>query len=440
MTTSTLPPPPENSALSNRILFGLAAGLALGILTVSLGSFFPPLLSSAQFLSRNFLDPFGQIFLRILFFTVLPLVFASLALGVLDLGKLDRIGSLAAKTFFFFFLTMAIAVGIGLTLMETIAPGRLLSAQTKTTLTEEFGAKAKDIPATAASTEISLGQIVDMFLPRNLLGAVAGQNRNAIGDVLPLIVFSILVGAAGASLKEEQQKKLRSALEILADLMTTIVHFALAIAPFAVPALIFGVIVKTGAGIILSLGLFVVVCTTAMAIQLFLVLPAFLLLFSKIPPLLFFKKIRPVLITAFSTSSSNATLPLTLACAREELGIRSSVSGFVISLGATMNMGGTALYEGCVVLFVAQVFGIDLSIAQQISLLLLSVLSAVAVAGIPGGSLPLIAGLLASFGVPPDGIGIILGADRILDMARTTLNVAGDITTAAIVDSLTPAD
>lgn len=436
---TTLPTPPKHSDLSTLILLGLAAGLALGILTVLLGSFFPLLLESAKSLSRTVLDPFGQIFLRILFFTVLPLVFASLALGVLDLGKLDRIGPMAAKTFFFFFLTMAIAVGLGLTLMETIAPGRLLSAQTKATLTAEYSNKAqKHITPTAEATELSISQIVDMFLPRNLLGAVAGKDRNALGDVLPLIVFSILVGAAGASLREEQQKKLRGALEILANLMTKIVHFALALAPFAVPALIFGVIVKTGAGIIISLGLFVLICTTAMALQLFIVLPIFLLLFSKIPPLLFFKKIRPVLITAFSTSSSNATLPITLACAREELGIRPCVSGFVISLGATMNMGGTALYEGCVVLFIAQVFGVELSIAQQASLLLLSVLSAVAVAGIPGGSLPLIAGLLASFGVPPDGIGIILGADRLLDMARTTVNVAGDIATAAIVDSLTP--
>jgi DAACS family dicarboxylate/amino acid:cation (Na+ or H+) symporter len=143
---------------------------------------------------------------------------------------------------------------------------------------------------------------------------------------------------------------------------------------------------------------------------------------------------RAVLITAFSTSSSNATLPASLACAKDTLKIRPSVAGFVIPLGATMNMSGTALYEGCVVLFVAQVFGVHLDLAQQLTLVLLSVLSAVAVASIPGGSLPLIAGLLVAFGIPPEGIGIILGVDRILDMTRTMTNVGADLVTAAIVD------
>jgi DAACS family dicarboxylate/amino acid:cation (Na+ or H+) symporter len=147
--------------------------------------------------------------------------------------------------------------------------------------------------------------------------------------------------------------------------------------------------------------------------------------------------ITPVLITAFTTSSSNATLPASIATARESLGVRPSVAGFVLPLGATMNMSGTALYEGCVVLFVAQVFGVDLTFAQQITLLLLAVLSAVAVAGIPGGSLPLIAGLLVTFGIPPEGIGIVLGADRILDMARTVVNVGADLVTSVVIEDRT---
>jgi DAACS family dicarboxylate/amino acid:cation (Na+ or H+) symporter len=160
-----------------------------------------------------------------------------------------------------------------------------------------------------------------------------------------------------------------------------------------------------------------------------------LLLWTQRRPLAFFRDIRDVLVTAFSTSSSNATLPAALAVARERLGIRATTAGFVLPLGTTMNMSGTALYEGCVVLFVAQVFGIDLSIAQQLTLLFLAVLSAVAVAGIPGGSLPLIAGLLIAFGIPPEGIGIVLGVDRILDMTRTMVNVGSDLVTCAVVDA-----
>ena len=146
------------------------------------------------------------------------------------------------------------------------------------------------------------------------------------------------------------------------------------------------------------------------------------------------RDIKTVLVTAFSTSSSNATLPATLSCAKEVLRVSPSTAGFVLPLGATMNMSGTALYEGCVVLFVAQVFGVDLSLVQQLTLLLLSVLSAIAVAGIPGGSLPLIAGLLMSFGIPAEGIGIVIGADRVLDMLRTSVNVGADLVTAVIVD------
>jgi DAACS family dicarboxylate/amino acid:cation (Na+ or H+) symporter len=157
-------------------------------------------------------------------------------------------------------------------------------------------------------------------------------------------------------------------------------------------------------------------------------------LFTKRRPLEFWRQIRPVLVTAFSTSSSAATLPTALATARSPLGLRPPVAGFVLPLGATMNMAGTALYEGCVVLFVAQIFGIDLGYGQQLTLVFLAVISAVAVAAIPGGSLPLIAGLLASFGLPPEGIGIILGIDRLLDMARTTVNVGADLVTASIVD------
>jgi DAACS family dicarboxylate/amino acid:cation (Na+ or H+) symporter len=160
---------------------------------------------------------------------------------------------------------------------------------------------------------------------------------------------------------------------------------------------------------------------------------------AKRSPAQAWRDLRAVLITAFSTSSSNATLPASLACAKDTLKVRPSVAGFVIPLGATMNMSGTALYEGCVVLFVAQVFGVDLSVGQQVTLLLLSVLSAVAVAGIPGGSLPLIAGLLTTFGIPPEGIGIVLGIDRILDMTRTMVNVGADLITAMVVDAQTPA-
>jgi len=199
--------------------------------------------------------------------------------------------------------------------------------------------------------------------------------------------------------------------------------------------MIYSVVVKIGIDILVALGVFVLGCGGVLLLHLFGSMTLFLKLWTKRSPVAFFTQIRTVLVTAFSTSSSNATLPTALDCAKETLGVSPPVAGFVLPLGTTMNMSGTALYEGCVVLFVAQVFGVDLGLGQQVTLLLLSVLSAVAVAGIPGGSLPLIAGLLISFGIPPEGIGIVIGVDRLLDMTRTMTNVGCDMVTTVIVDS-----
>jgi len=258
--------------------------------------------------------------------------------------------------------------------------------------------------------------------------------------VLPLILFAILVGAAAVGLPRDRRDQLRSGLGLINDLMTRIVHFALAIAPYAVPAMIYSVIVKIGWDIVIALGAFVLGCLFVMMLHLFGTMSMWLRFLAKRNPLEVWRLLRPVLVTAFSTSSSAATLPTALAAAREDLGVRAPVAGFVLPLGTTMNMAGTALYEGCVVLFIAQVFGIDLGFGQQLTLLVLAVLSAVAVAAIPGGSLPLIAGLLAAFGLPPEGIGIILGVDRILDMTRTMVNVGSDVVTTVVVDRYTKLD
>lgn len=426
----------SNTALGNRILVGLAIGTVAGILTLGLGRISPASLAFMQRVATNVLDPFGQVFLRLLFFVVIPLVFASLATGVLQLGRLDRLGPLAGRTFLLFFANMAIGVALGLVMMDVIRPGDHLPPEAKTQLLAEFGGAAeKHIALGATQPAMSFGVIVDMFMPKNLLGAITGQSRVVIGDVLPLILFAILVGAAGTQLAAEPRRRLQDALELVSGLMTKIVHFALKLAPYAVPAMIYSVIVKIGVDILVALGVFVLGCVVIMLVHLFGTMSVWLKLGTHRRPADFFRQIRPVLITAFCTSSSSATLPTALDSARDDLKVSPSVSGFVLPLGATMNMSGTALYEGCVVLFVAQVFGVDLSMVQQLTLLVLAVLSAVAVAGIPGGSLPLIAGLLATFGIPPEGIGIVLGADRILDMTRTMVNVGGDMVTAVVVDA-----
>lgn len=431
----------SSRSLANRILLGLVIGVVAGALTLALGQIFPNLLLVAQKVAVTFLDPLGQIFLRMLFFVVIPLVFASLASGVTQLGRLDRLGPLAGRTFILFFLNMIVGVALGLLMMNTLRPGDHLDAEAKAHLLSEYGGAAEQHLETQASAQpVSLMMIVEMFMPKNLLGAVVGHSDNAIGAVLPLILFAILVGAVGTQLEERRRLKLLEALDLVADLMTGIVHFALKLAPYAVPAMIYSVVVKVGVDIFLALGVFTLGCSVVMMVHLFGTIFLWLKFWAHRNPRQFFRDVRIVLVTAFSTSSSNATLPTSLSCAHEVLNVRPSIAGFVLPLGATMNMSGTALYEGSVVLFIAQVFGVELSFTQQLTLLLLSVLSAVAVAGIPGGSLPLIAGLLATFGIPPEGIGIVLGVDRLLDMLRTTVNVGFDLATAVIVDARVPLD
>lgn len=442
--------------LANRILRGLIVGLLLGVLTLLIGPHVPVpglvkqlaahvgipvashLLDLMRGVSTVLLEPFGRVFLRLLFFVVMPLVFASLASGVVQLGRPGKLGPLAGRTFGLFFLNMAIGVALGLVMMNLVQPGAFIDPDTKARLMAEYGGAAqKHVAVSQNQAGLSLAVIVEMFLPANLLGAVAGSSPHRLGDVLPLILFALLVGLVGTSLAEAKRRRLQEGLELVTELMTGIVHLALRLAPYAVPCLIYGVLVKSGLDIILALGVFVLGCAGVMALHLFGTMSVWLRVWTPWRPRDYFVAIKDVLVTAFSTSSSNATLPAALENATGKLRLAPSTAGFVLPLGTTMNMSGTALYEGCVVLFVAQVFGVDLSLGQQVTLLLLSVLSAVAVAGIPGGSLPLIAGLLITFNVPPEGIGIILGTDRILDMCRTATNVGCDLTTAVVVDELT---
>jgi Na+/H+-dicarboxylate symporter len=425
-----------DARLANRILLGLVLGAVAGAIVLAVGAQVPALLEGARWFATTICDPLGQVFLRMLFFVVIPLVFASLANGVVQLGELSHLGPLAGRTFTFFFLNMAIAATLGLLMMNMLQPGSRLDEETSARLIEQYGGQAqKHVETSAEQPKMTPATIVDMFMPRNLFGAFVGNQRGTLGEVLPLILFAILVGAAGLGLPRDRRQRLQDGLETVTELMTGIVHFALRIAPYAVPAMIFSVVVKVGFDIIVALGLFVAGCIAMLLLHLFGTMSIWLKFLANRSPVEFFRQIKDVLVTAFSTSSSSATLPAALAAARERLGVAPSTAGFVLPLGTTMNMSGTALFEGCVVLFVAQVFGVHLDFAQQVTLVLLSVLSAVAVAAIPGGSLPLIAGLLATFGIPPEGIGIILGVDRILDMTRTMTNVGSDVATTVVVDA-----
>jgi len=377
------------------------------------------------FVNEYVAGPVGQIFLRLLFMVVIPLVFASVTLGIAGLGDLRRVGRVGVKTLLYFLATTLVAATVGITLMNFVRPGAGFSAETREELMATFSTEAAQRQEQAA-----LGFGVDTFvnmIPKNPIDAAART------DLLGVLVFSIFLGIALTLVPPERAKPFLGLLDTLGHAMVKIIDMVMAFAPIGVAGLIFVVTSKFGGKILGQLAAYVVLVLAALAFQLFVVLSVAVRIAGGLSPVRFFSKIRGVLVTAFSTSSSNATLPTSIATAEQSLKIPSSVAGFVLPLGATMNMNGTSLFEGMTVLFLAQVFGLGLTLAQQIQVVVLCVIMAVGAAGVPGGSIPLVMIILEQVGLPGGSIAVILGVDRILDMARTVPNVTGDLTAACFV-------
>ncbi|MCI0455698.1 MAG: dicarboxylate/amino acid:cation symporter [Gemmataceae bacterium] len=375
-------------------------------------------------LITNVMEPVGQVFLRLLFLTVVPLVFASLAVGVARLGDLRSLGRIGARTFGYFVLTMSCAVAIGLALVNTVRPGESLSSETREALLRQYGQEAQE--RTSKAGKFGVETFVNI-VPKNPAKAAVDM------EMLQVIFFALLIGVGLTVIDKKRAEAVTVVLEAVGDLMVVIINLAMKIAPYGVFALVFAVTARFGFALLQSLGLYVVVVLVGLALQLFGVLSFLVWALARMNPLEFFRRVRPILVTAFSTSSSNATLPTSIKVSEEELGVPPPIAGFVLPLGATMNMNGTALFEGVTVVFLAQVFGVELTLGQQIVVIVLAVLTAIGAAGVPGGSLPLLVMILAYAGVPEMGLALILGVDRLLDMCRTTLNVIGDVTAAAYI-------
>lgn len=408
--------------LHTKILIALVFGASLGVFVnwITQGEI-PAWLDS---LIKYGLEPIGQIFLRMLFLTVIPLVFSSLALGVAQLGGGRDLGRIGLKTFAFFLITMSLAVMLGLFLVNTVKPGSGLNEEVRTSLQEKYQEKA----STSAKPATSFGiETLTNIVPRNPLKAMVEM------DMLAVICFALFIGLALTRIQPEHASIIQRVLGGINDLMIVIIGWAMRLAPYGVFALIFSITARFGYSLLQLLGWYVAVVLIGLAIQMFVVMPILLVVLARYSPMKFFRKAQPIMITAFSTSSSSATLPTSIKIAEEEMGVPSSIAGFVLPLGATMNMNGTALFEGVTVVFLAQVFGVDLSIGNQLIVVILSVLTAVGAAGVPGGSLPLLALVLNTVNVPSEGIAIILGVDRILDMCRTTLNATADVVAALFI-------
>ncbi|OLC06033.1 MAG: hypothetical protein AUH42_06400 [Gemmatimonadetes bacterium 13_1_40CM_70_11] len=403
------------------MVLGLVLGAACGLAANALA----PHSAWVPWISDNVAGPVGQVFLRMLLMTVVPLVFASLALGVAGLGDIRKIGRVGTRTIAYFLVSTAISATIGIVLVDLVQPGAGLDPAIRERLMTTYRSQAQGLQA-AGGTKFGIETFVNI-VPRNPIAAAASL------DMLGIIFFALIFGAALTLIPEQKAQPMIRLLDALGEAIVKIIDLAMKLAPYGVFGLIFVVTSRFGFGLLKQLGIYVAVVLVGLVLHGTVSLSLMVRFLGGLRPAVFWSRIRASIITAFSTSSSNATLPTNIAVAEQELRIPPKIAGFVLPLGSTMCMNGTALYEGVTVLFLAQVFGITLDLPTQVVVIVLSVITAVGAAGVPGGSLPLIMVVLATVGVPPEAIAVILGVDRILDMCRTTVNVVGDMTAAVYV-------
>ena len=411
----------KQSPLHTRIFAGLVLGAALGGVASGLAG---SNRAGLDWLVDNVTEPAGRIFLRLLLMVVIPLVFCSLALAAAGMGDLRRLGRVGLKTLLYTLIVSGISVVVGLTLANIIRPGDRVDPETRAELVERYRGDAERLAPPASG-----GRLLENLVPDNPL---ASMTRNP-PDMIGIMFFAIIFGLALIMIPEERAAPVTALLEGVYQAVARIIDLVMRVAPYGVFALLFTMTARFGFSLLGSLLWFVLAVIAGLAFQQFVVYSLILRFLARVNPLDFMRRIKTVILTAFSTSSSNATLPTALRVAQEELQLPRGISHFVLTIGATANQNGTALYEGVTVLFLAQIFGVDLTLSQQMLLMVLAILSGVGTAGVPSGSIPFIMLILQQVNVPMEGIAIIVGIDRILDMCRTVLNVTGDLVAATYI-------
>jgi DAACS family dicarboxylate/amino acid:cation (Na+ or H+) symporter len=425
------PDEPRGMALHTKILIGLAVGVIAGVaVNRILGGDHP----TVVWIVDNITQPVGQLFLRLLLMIVVPLVFSSLVVGVAGIGDVRKLGRVGLKSFGYCLVISGISVVIGLTLANTIKPGKRIDPETAAALQQRYANDAtKTVEAATqakSTTPKPLMSVVETIVPKNPFFAVSGKED---ANMLHLMFFALVIGIAITLLPLTVTTPVLRVLEGVYEITAKIIEMIMKVAPYAVACLLFNNTARFGLDLLQALGWFVVTVLLGLSLHMFGVYSLSLYFLSRISPLEFFRRIKTVILTAFSTSSSNATLPTALRVSEQNLGVPQEINSFVLTVGATANQNGTALYEGVTVLFLAQLAGVDLTLGQQLTVVYLAILGGIGTAGIPSGSIPFIIGVLVTIGVNPALIAIILGVDRLLDMCRTTLNVTGDLTAATYV-------
>ena len=408
--------------LYTKILLGLGLGILAGLAAKVGGMGW---LAAAL----TFIEPVGTLFIRLITMIVIPLVVASLLVGTASLGDIGKLGRLGGKTIGYYLATTALAVTMGLVVANLVRPGARIDPATRDRLSAQLQDEARGPLAVAEATP-PLRDVLVNVVPRNPVQAAAQF------DLLPLIVFTVIFGAAVSLLGGERKRAVVTFFEAVNEASGTVIGWVMALAPYAVFALLGAVVARFGLDVLRSLLVYALTVVLGLALHSLGTL-AFLVRFAaRLNPLAFYRRIAPAPLVAFSTSSSNATLPVTMDTAERRLGISREVRGFVLPLGATINMDGTALYQAVAVTFIAQLYGIPLGLDKQLIIVVTATLASIGAAGVPSAGLITLIVVLNSVGLGGQagaGIALILGVDRILDMLRTAVNVTGDLSCAAFV-------
>ena len=371
----------------------------------------------------------GELFLALIKMVVVPLVFLSLLVGVASLGDFRKLGRIGGRTIAYFMMTTVMALIIGVGLANIIKPGEVLSEDDRVLMLASYEDAAVNTAANAAEAP-SLGEQIVSIVPTNPFRSLVE------GDMLQIIFIALLFGVALTLLEPERAKPIVDLADRANDAVIMVVLLAMELAPYGVAALLFKVVGSTGISVLLALGVYAGVVVGALLLHVFITYGLVIKYGAKLKIFDFLKAIRPALLVAFSTSSSSATLPITKQCTEDNLNVSPPVTSFVLPLGATINMDGTALYQGVAALFIAQIYHMDLTMMDQATIVLTATLASIGAAGVPGAGMVTLAMVLASIGVPTEGVALILGVDRLLDMFRTTTNVIGDATAAAFMGRL----
>jgi len=412
-----------------QILIGLAAGAAYGI--------FAAINGLADFTS-DWVTPFGTLFVNLLKLIAMPLVFASLVTGIASLADVSKLSRMGGKTIAIYLFTTVISITIGLVVVNVLEPGKSLPPEVSASLQASYIDEIEGRSATIEEVRARgpLQPMVDI-VPQNIVAALSQNIR-----MLQVVFFAMFFGVALILAPNEHTRNVKSLIKGMNDIVIKMVDLIMYIAPVGVFALIAGTItvvagdsIESVLSLLSSLGFYTLVVIFGLLLHVLLVYSTFVHFFTRFSLREFYSGIAPAQLLAFSTSSSAATLPVTMECVEENLGVRNEVAAFVLPLGATINLDGTALYQGVATVFIAQALGMELNLAAQLTIVLTALLASIGTAPVPAAGIIMLVIVLESVGVPSSGIALILGVDRILDMVRTATNVTGDCAVTVLVDA-----